>query len=48
MKTYKVIKFIIRGNIIMILKNNNNQGVVLERLVAAKNKCIADLSSLVF
>ena len=30
-------EFILRGNIIMILKkNNNNQGVFLELLVAAK------------
>ena len=36
MKTDQVIRFIIRGNIIMIL-NKNNQGVFLELLVAAKN-----------
>ena len=28
----------IRGNIIMIHKKNNNQGVFLDLLVAAKNK----------
>ena len=37
MKSDQVIEFIIRGNIIMIHKNNNNnnQGVFLELLVAA-------------
>ena len=41
MKLTKLYDFIIRGNIIMIHnknKNNNNQGVFLELLVAVKNE----------
>ena len=38
-------EFIIRGNIIMILpKNNNNQGVFLELLVTAKSAIIRYLA----